>query len=91
MAQWNSAFQAKLAIVAVQVHDQSKDSIFIKNSRNKNQINKRSKVARFTGIQNIQTLNREPMDENFDVLEDSSGSGGNKPDTNEHLDAVRRA
>lgn len=37
-------------------------------------------------IQQIHTLNREPIDENFDDLEDSSAKGGNKPETKEHLE-----
>lgn len=38
-----------------------------------------------------ETLNREPIDENFDDLAESSGKGGNKPETKEHLDALRSA
>ena len=37
------------------------------------------------------TLNREPIEENFDCLEDSSAKGGNKPDTKEHLEAPKSA
>jgi len=33
------------------------------------------------------TLNREPIEENFDCLDDSSGEGGNNPDTKGHLEA----
>ena len=35
------------------------------------------------------TLNREPIKENFDYLDDSSGEGGNKPNTKGHLEAQR--
>lgn len=38
-----------------------------------------------------QTLNREPMEENFDLLDDSSGDGRNKLDTKVHLEAYRTA
>jgi len=37
------------------------------------------------------TLNREPIEENFDLLDDSSGEGTNKPDTKGHLEAYRSA
>lgn len=37
------------------------------------------------------TLNREPIDENFDDLEDSSVKGGNNPETKGHLEALRTA
>lgn len=37
------------------------------------------------------TLNREPIEENFDDLEDSSGKGGNKPDTKEHVEVHNRS
>lgn len=37
------------------------------------------------------TLKRDPIDENFDDFEDSSGRGGNRPATNEHLEAVNKA
>ena len=40
-------------------------------------------------IEESQTLNREPIEENFDDLEDSSGKGGNKPETKEHLEALK--
>lgn len=36
------------------------------------------------------TLNLEPIDENFDVFEDSSGKGGNKALTKSHPEALRR-
>lgn len=36
------------------------------------------------------TLNREPIEENFDDLEDSSGKGGKRPETKEQLEAERR-
>jgi hypothetical protein len=38
-----------------------------------------------------ETLNREPIEENFDDLEESSGRGGNKLETKEHLDALSNA
>ena len=38
-----------------------------------------------------QTLNREPIEENFDDFEDSSGKGGNKPDTKEHSEVLKSA
>ena len=37
------------------------------------------------------TLNREPIEENFDLLDDSSGEGRNKPDTKGHVEAYRSA
>lgn len=41
------------------------------------------------------TLKREPIDENFEDLEEdlveSSGSGGNRPATKEHLEALNRS
>lgn len=37
------------------------------------------------------TLKRDPMEENFDDLDESSGSGGNRLAAKEHLDAVNRA
>lgn len=41
------------------------------------------------------TLKRDPIDENLDDLfEDlvvSSGTGGNNPDTNEHLDELSKS
>ena len=37
-------------------------------------------------IQQKHTLNREPIDDNFDDLEDSSAKGGNRPETKEHLE-----
>ena len=35
------------------------------------------------------TLKRDPMDENLDDLDDSSGSGGNKPTTKGHFESVK--
>lgn len=40
-----------------------------------------------TGI----TLNRVPIEENFDCFDDSSGSGGKRSATNEHLEAFNKA
>lgn len=37
------------------------------------------------------TLNREPIEENFDDLDDSSDRGGNRPDTKEQFEAVKSA
>lgn len=37
------------------------------------------------------TLNRVPIEENFDCFDDSSGSGGNKFAINEHLEAFNKA
>lgn len=37
------------------------------------------------------TLNREPIDENFDVFDDSSGRGGNKSLMKEHLESLKSA
>lgn len=37
------------------------------------------------------TLNREPIDENFDDLDESSDKGGNRPETKGHLEALRSA
>lgn len=37
------------------------------------------------------TLKREPIDENFEDLDDSSANGGNKHDTKEHLEALKSA
>ena len=31
------------------------------------------------------------MDENFEDFEDSSAKGGNKPETKEHMEALKRA
>lgn len=42
-------------------------------------------------VQQKQTLKREPIDENFVDLEDSSGEGGNKLETKEHWEAPSRA
>ena len=38
-----------------------------------------------------QTLNCEPIEDNFDCLEYSSDESGNKPDTKEHLEALKSA
>lgn len=38
-----------------------------------------------------QTLNRDPIEENFEDFDVSSGSGGNKPDTNGHLEALSKS
>jgi hypothetical protein len=35
------------------------------------------------------TLKRAPMEENLEDLDVSSGRGGNNPDINEHLEALR--
>ena len=43
------------------------------------------------GEQTNQTLNREPIEEKFDDLDESSAEGGNNPTTNEHLDALKSA
>ena len=37
------------------------------------------------------TLKRDPMEENLDDFDVSSGSGGNRPATKEHFDAVKRS
>lgn len=37
------------------------------------------------------TLKRDPIEENLDDFDDSSGSGGNRPATNGHFDAVKRS
>lgn len=41
------------------------------------------------------TLKRDPIDENLEDLDDdlvvSSGSGGKRPDTKEHLDALNKS
>lgn len=37
------------------------------------------------------TLNLEPIEENFDCLEDSSFDIGNRPETKEHSEALKRA
>lgn len=37
------------------------------------------------------TLKRDPIEENFDDFEDSSGEGGNRPATNEHFEAMSRS
>lgn len=39
----------------------------------------------------VNTLNREPMEENFDVLDESSAKDGNNPETNGHVEAFKRA
>lgn len=37
------------------------------------------------------TLKRDPMEENFEDLDDSSGRAGNKPATKEHFEAVNKS
>lgn len=37
------------------------------------------------------TLKRAPMEENLDDFDDSSGSGGKRPTTKEHFEAVNNA
>lgn len=37
------------------------------------------------------TLKRDPMEENLDDFDDSSGSGGNRPRTNKQFEAVSKA
>lgn len=37
------------------------------------------------------TLKRDPIEENLDDFDDSSGEGGNRPATNGHFDAVKRS
>ena len=37
------------------------------------------------------TLKRDPIEENLDDFEDSSGEGGNSPATKEHFEAVSRS
>lgn len=37
------------------------------------------------------TLKRDPMEANLDDFDDSSGSGGNRPTTKEHFEAVNKA
>lgn len=37
------------------------------------------------------TLKRDPMEENLDDFDDSSGSGGNKLTTKGHFEAVNRS
>lgn len=37
------------------------------------------------------TLKRDPIEENLEDFDDSSGEGGNRPATNEHVEAVSRA
>lgn len=37
------------------------------------------------------TLKRDPIEENFDDLDVSSGSGGKSPATNEHLEALNKS
>lgn len=52
----------------------------------------RIRRIRYSGLMKIWiTLKRVPMEENFDCFDDSSGSGGNRPATNEHFDASNKA
>jgi len=37
------------------------------------------------------TLNREPIEENLEDLDVSSGSGGKRPATNGHLEALNKS
>lgn len=37
------------------------------------------------------TLNLEPIDENFDDFDDSSAKSGNSPETKEHSEALKSA
>lgn len=37
------------------------------------------------------TLKRDPIDENFEDFDDSSGLGGNKPAAKEHFEAVNKS
>jgi len=37
------------------------------------------------------TLNRAPIDENFEDLDESLEGGGNRPETKEHFEAVKSA
>lgn len=80
MAQRNWGFQAIVAIVAAVITKGESYSAGLckmwSNSLRK---------------ENLSTLNREPIEENFDVLEDSSAKGGNKDDTKEHLEALKSA
>jgi hypothetical protein len=41
--------------------------------------------------ENYETLNCEPIEENFDALNESPAEGGNKPTTKEHLEALKSA
>ena len=65
-------------------------------ARRKNEllISKKTKPKSNITIPNgelYQTLKREPIDENFEDLDDSSANGGNKHDTKEHLEAPKSA
>ena len=48
-------------------------------------------MSKDTKIQVNNTLKRDPMEENLDDFQDSSGSGGNSPTTKGNLDAVNRS
>lgn len=37
------------------------------------------------------TLKREPIEENLEDFDVSSGSGGKRPDTKEHLEALNKS
>lgn len=39
----------------------------------------------------VNTLKREPIEENFDDLEDSSATGGKRPATKEHLETLNKS
>lgn len=43
------------------------------------------------GLLVSQTLNREPIEENFDVLDESSTKEVNKPETKEQFEALKSA
>lgn len=40
---------------------------------------------------NIETLKRDPIEENLDDFNASSGSGVKRPQTNEHFEAVNKS
>lgn len=80
-------FQAKIAVVAVQEDDKNK------NRRNVNTkiFHCAMSICLIRNLEQKGTLNREPIEENFDDLADSSGKRGNKPETKEHSEALRSA
>lgn len=78
VAQLYQAFQVTIAIVAAC------------NYMTDAQLKKKQNIV-WINLLEYHTLNREPIDENFDDFEDSSGNGGNKPDTKEQVEALRSA
>lgn len=74
-----------LEIVVVAGSKEVKKGFRTKSGAEKNVLN------RLKSLQESLTLNRVPMEENFDCFDVSSGNGGKRFATNEHLEAFKRA